>query len=399
MNEPLPIPGNRDENWRYAALRSISKTDWSQPAPVAHAADRARIEAALPARLPHSLRLVLFAGRLITELSDPLDADSLAAQGLLLERLAGTTTTAEEIDHIDQRFAAINRRYAAEILLLNVTQPGQRVVLDILCFNSGVAQPALHITLRDDTCAEITERQLNLGEEAGTTNLRLEVQLGKNAQLDYARLIQAAARSHHLETLHCQLADRAQLHCTQVTLGGGSSRSSVFIDHGSESHVEWNATALAEGQQVHDSYVLTRHAASGATSRQLFRGIASDRARVAFNGHMQVSESALRSDLQQSLKCLLDGSSAEANLRPQLEIYTDAVTASHGATVGKLDRDMLFYLLSRGLDPETAESLLKWAFISDVLSKLPRGLRQQIERALLERLPGAIAAGGPEGAT
>lgn len=399
MNEPLPIPGNRDENWRYAALRGISKTDWSQPAPEVDAAQLARLQAALPERLPHHLRLVLFAGRLVPECSDAMDAAELATQGLALERLAGSSSAIDGVTHIDQRFAAINRRHAAEVLQLTVTQPNKRVTLEILCFNSGVAQPALQIVLQNHACAEINERQLSLDGQACTTNLRLELELAEDARLDYARLIQASALTHHLETVHCRLADRAQLHCTQVNVGGGSSRSTIFIDHATDSHVEWNATALAEGQQVHDSYVLTRHRAPGASTRQLFRGIASGRARVAFNGHMQVSDSALRSDLQQSLKCLLDGGSAEADLRPQLEIYTDAVSASHGATVGKLDRDMLFYLLSRGIDPETAESLLKWAFISDVLSKLPAGLRRQIELALLKRLPGAIAAGPLEGAT
>ena len=245
MNEPLPIPGNRDENWRYAALRTVSKTDWSLPAPAADATQLARIQAALPARLPHSLRLVLFAGRLVPELSDPLDPPALARQGLLLERLASSAGSAEEITPIDQRFAAINRRYAPEILQLTVTRPDHRVSLEILCLNSGIAQPALQIVLRDQTRAEINERQLGVDDAACSTNLRLNVQLGADAKLDYARLLQAAPLTHHLETLHYQLGDRAQLHCTQVTLGGASSRSTVSIDHATDSHVEWNATALA----------------------------------------------------------------------------------------------------------------------------------------------------------
>jgi len=108
---------------------------------------------------------------------------------------------------------------------------------------------------------------------------------------------------------------------------------------------------------------------------------------------MYVGETALGAHSGQSLKTLLAGSEAEANVRPQLEIYTNEVTATHGATVGKLDGDMLFYLLSRGIDPETAESLLKWAFISDVLTHLPSSdLRHHIEASLIRQLPGAIAA-------
>jgi Fe-S cluster assembly protein SufD len=108
---------------------------------------------------------------------------------------------------------------------------------------------------------------------------------------------------------------------------------------------------------------------------------------------MLVGPSAYGTHSGQSLKTLLAGSEAEANVRPQLEIYTTEVTATHGATVGKLDGDMLFYLLSRGIDPDTAKSLLKWAFVSDVLTHLPSAeLRHQIEASLVRQLPGAMAA-------
>jgi Fe-S cluster assembly protein SufD len=108
---------------------------------------------------------------------------------------------------------------------------------------------------------------------------------------------------------------------------------------------------------------------------------------------MLVGPSAYGTHSGQSLKTLLAGSEAEANVRPQLEIYTNEVTATHGATVGKLDGDMLFYLLSRGIDPDTAKSLLKWAFVSDVLTHLPSAeLRHQIEASLVRQLPGAMAA-------
>jgi Fe-S cluster assembly protein SufD len=141
--------------------------------------------------------------------------------------------------------------------------------------------------------------------------------------------------------------------------------------------------------------VRVTHDAPRARTEQRFRGIAADRSRIAFNGHMRVTARARGASSDQTLRSLLAGPGAEADARPQLEIDTDEVRASHGATVGKLDADMLFYLLSRGLSPEAAESLLKWAFVSDVLARLPdAALRARFEAAIAPLLPGAEAARG-----
>src|SRR6202043_3649055 len=128
-------------------------------------------------------------------------------------------------------------------------------------------------------------------------------------------------------------------------------------------------------------------AAARTVSEQIFRGIAAGRARVAFNGKVNVCAGAPGTDSRQSLRGLLAGPEAEIDLRPQLQIHTDDVRCSHGATAGKLDDSVLFYLLSRGLDPDTAQQLLKWAFLADVVAKLEiPDLKRSIERALAGRL-------------
>ena len=133
---------------------------------------------------------------------------------------------------------------------------------------------------------------------------------------------------------------------------------------------------------MQDTYALVEHVAPHARTTQTFRGIAAGRSRVAFNGKIVVRARPHGTDSRQSLRGLLAGAEAEIDVRPQLEIYTDDVRCSHGATAGKLDDDMLFYLLSRGITPDVAQRLLKWAFLEDVVAKieLPE-LRRQIERA------------------
>src|SRR5205807_7616458 len=144
--------------------------------------------------------------------------------------------------------------------------------------------------------------------------------------------------------------------------------------------------------QSQDTYAPVEHAAPNPRTGQIFPGIAAGRARVAFNGKIVVGKAAHGTDSRQSLRGLLAGPEAEIDVRPQLEIYTDDVRCSHGATAGKLDENMLFYLLSRGLEPEVAQRLLKWAFLEDVVAKIGVAeLRRQSEARLALQVPEPFA--------
>ena len=137
-----------------------------------------------------------------------------------------------------------------------------------------------------------------------------------------------------------------------------------------------------------DCVNLVTHAAPDTTSRQTARAIASDTSRVVFNSKVVVKAGAARSESQQSSRGLLLSPEAEIDSRPQLEIHTDEVKCVHGATTGRLDPDMLFYLLSRGLDRNTAQSLLVFAFLADVLTGMSvASARTSIENALINQMP------------
>jgi Fe-S cluster assembly protein SufD len=139
-----------------------------------------------------------------------------------------------------------------------------------------------------------------------------------------------------------------------------------------------------------DCVNIVTHAAPNTRSRQTARAIASDVSRVIFNSKVIVNAGANNSDSKQSCRGLLLSPSAEIDTRPQLEIHADEVKCAHGATTGRLDPDMLFYLLSRGLDRETAQSLLVYAFLADVLTGMSViSARAAIENALISQLPDA----------
>jgi Fe-S cluster assembly protein SufD len=137
-----------------------------------------------------------------------------------------------------------------------------------------------------------------------------------------------------------------------------------------------------------DCVNIVTHAAPDTRSRQTARAIASDSSRVIFNSKVIVKAGAVHADSQQSCRGLLLSPTAEIDTRPQLEIHADEVKCAHGATTGRLDPDMLFYLLSRGLDRETAQSLLVYAFLADVLTGMSvASARSAIETALISQLP------------
>ena len=380
-------PTNRDENWKYANLRALSKISFD-------AAVDDRTTVPIAADLPASTtacRLVLIDGQYSASLSDALPSGT----ELSIDTRSAEVETDESVDH---HYLNLNRQGRRQTLRLHVMQ-NQIVQLEILHVATRVGQPAIEVQIESGAELTLTERHIALGTATAATNLALDIQLAEHAKLHLARWQHFASPATYIETLNLGLGASSECDLTQITSADRSdtvvsSRSTVFVKHAGEgAQLHWNSAVIADGQQQHDAYVRIDHQARRAQTHQLFRGIASGRSKIGFNGHMLVGPSAYGTHSGQSLKTLLAGSEAEANVRPQLEIYTNEVTATHGATVGKLDGDMLFYLLSRAIDPDTAKSLLKWAFVSDVLTHLPSAeLRHQIEASLVRQLPGAMAA-------
>lgn len=379
-------PTNRDENWKYANLRALSRISFDATTD-AQATDSVTVE--LPAKTS-ACRLVVVDGRFSAALSDALPRTALLS-------IDSHQAEAEDTS-VDRHYLNLNRRGRRETLRLRVMQQ-QSVQVEILLVATRVGQPAIEVHVESGAELTLIERHIALGTATAATNLALDIQLAEHAKLHLARWQHYANPASYIETVNLTLGAASECDLTQITSADRSdtavsSRSTVFVTHAGEgAQLHWNSAVIADGQQQHDAYVRIEHQARRVQTHQLFRGIATGRSKIGFNGHMLVGASAHGTHSGQSLKTLLAGTEAEANVRPQLEIYTDQVTATHGATVGKLDGDMLFYLLSRGIDPGTAESLLKWAFVSDVLTHLPSAeLRHQIEASLVRQLPGAIAA-------
>ena len=253
---------------------------------------------------------------------------------------------------------------------------------------AGASYPRVELQLDAGASLTLIERHLSVGSDDSFVNSAVTVELARGATLHHYRLQELGARAVLFDTLTAALGQDASYQLQGISTGAQAARSTVLVQLAGEgANLAMANAALGDRQQVNDTFALVEHLAPRARTTQTFRGIAAGRARVAFNGKIVVARNAAGTDSQQSLRGLLAGAEAEIDVRPQLEIYTDEVRCSHGATVGKLDDDMLFYLLSRGLDRDAAQRLLKWAFLGDVLANITLpALRREIEA----RLPGAL---------
>ncbi|MEZ5474871.1 MAG: SufD family Fe-S cluster assembly protein [Steroidobacteraceae bacterium] len=390
------LPDNREENWRYANLRALGRASFVSP-DVANAVTTQE----LPPPLPGFDRYVFVEGRLAAGLSADTTGD--VSSGIAGRPMRSTDAAAAR----EARFALVSDAFAVDGLSLGL--PGRndaiksaaRRQIEVLFVatadaSAGSSYPRLAIDLAAGGELQLVERHISVGTAAALVNGRIDIELARDATLDHVRLQQLGARCTLIETLAARLATNAQyrLHC--IANGAAASRSTLHVSlEGQGARHELTAGCVASGNQTLDTYAVVDHAAPGAMTRELFRGIATGRGRVAFNGKMIVRKNAHGADSQQMLKGLLAGPEAEIDLRPQLEIYTDDVRASHGATTGKLDDAMLFYLLSRGIEREMAHSLLKWAFIEEVLVGIkPESLRRSLEAELAGQFKDIAALDG-----
>jgi Fe-S cluster assembly protein SufD len=391
MPEPVNnLPTHRDENWRYANLRVLARARVEAvPGGAAATGHLPAAAAALPPALPGHERWVFADGHHEASLSKAV-AGSRA--GLLDAAQAGEAFSAmldSELVNagVDFSLARANARRGDQVLHIELPAGGDAAAIELVFVASasasqGTSYPRVQVHAHRNSRLSLVERHLSSGDADSAVNAAVDIAIGAGASVDHVRVQDCGARAGVFDTLVANVGENASYRLRTVTLGGLASRSTAFIKlAGRAARCEFVAASIANGIQSHDIFAEIDHAAPQATTREIFRGIANDRGKLAFNGKMIVRAMAHDADSDQSLKSLLTGSGAEAAARPQLEIYTDRVRARHGATTGKLDDQMLFYLLSRGIDRPTAQSLLQWAFIEDVVSRIePLELRQDVER-------------------
>jgi Fe-S cluster assembly protein SufD len=377
------LPQLRDDLWRYADLRFLAS---AALAPVVADAPELLHESAaglLPPRLPGFTRLVFVNGRLLPALSDSCDALSMAAPPLVPERTR------------HERFGWLNDAFATDVARLRVDAP-QRLEVIFVAAPGATRQavhPRLELQLAPNASLVLVERHVGSTGSDGIINAAVQVHAGAGSQLHHLRWQGLGLDAQFLDTVQLALDRDARYELTLMQLGARSARTSLRAAlFGAGSSFRLRGVALGWGKRTLDHSLLVDHLAPATSSHQLFRAIARDQAHIACRSRVEIGRTAAGARSEQSLKGLLGNAGTEIDLRPQLEIHTDDVRASHGATTGALDENMRFYLHSRGLDADTARALLEWAFVEDAMTGIdPPELRAATEQGVAQALASDVA--------
>jgi Fe-S cluster assembly protein SufD len=392
----LGLPTLRDESWRYTDLRSLAAESFeSAPCEVRGEIDSNASLSLLASDQPVTT-VVMINGcpSLSADLSAIKDIEINSIKELSRldpNALARFFPPASDADQ--RRWVLLNTALFIDGLYLKITGhvADPVVILHVSTADRAheAAHPRIIIDAAPGSSATIIEHHVAHGEIAPLNNSNTHIALGKDAQIEHYRVYATGAGATHLDALDIHQARGSQCKQFTIALGGGLVRSSLEA-HLNEPGASLESFSLLMGHEDRhvDCVNIVTHAAPDTRSRQTARAIAGGISRVIFNSKVIVNAGAVHSDSQQSCRGLLLSPNAEIDTRPQLEIHADEVKCAHGATTGRLDPDMLFYLLSRGLDRETAQSLLVYAFLADVLTGMSvTSARSAIESALISQLP------------
>jgi Fe-S cluster assembly protein SufD len=251
-----------------------------------------------------------------------------------------------------------------------------------------MSHPRVVIVMSENSQASIVESYGGPDGEHYLTNAVAEVVLGDNAVLDHYKLQREGALGCHVAATHVTAARSANFRDHAISLGGVLVRNEVTVllnGEGVESTL--NGLYLADGQRLVDNHTTIDHAKPHCGSREIYKGILAGRARAVFNGKIIVRPDAQKTDARQTNKALLLSEDAQINTKPQLEIFANDVKCTHGAAVGQMDDEAIFYLRSRGLSESEARHFLIRAFAGDVLNRMPlEAMRTTVEDVLVRRL-------------
>ncbi|MCI0488810.1 MAG: Fe-S cluster assembly protein SufD [Blastocatellia bacterium] len=400
----LGFPSTHIEEWKYTNVAPLTKIDFE---PASNDVGRVSAEdiARSPLVEPGSIRLVFVDGRFSEELSSleelprGITARSLAQELQYPDRKGGGNATLEAhlsryADYNEHAFAALNTAFIEDGAFIEI-QKGIRVERPIhLLFVSTasdrarVSHPRSLIVAGRESQAVIIEEYMGPDGAVYFTNAVTEIVAGESAIIEHYKVQQESDDAFHIATLQVEQERSSNFVSHSISLGGALTRNdfnSVLDGEGAECML--NGLYATDGRQFIDNHTLIDHASPHCTSRELYKGILDGKSEAVFNGAVIVRKDAQKSDARQSNKNLLLSKDATINTKPQLEIFADDVKCAHGATIGQVDREAIFYLRSRGIAEETAHLMLTAAFAQDILNRMKaETIRARIEEVLSARL-------------
>jgi Fe-S cluster assembly protein SufD len=389
--QALNFPTAKQDDWRLTDLSPLYQHDF-HPVDSYASLTAADIDSLL---IPGSIRLVFVDGCYASSLSDL----NLAGNGVKVSSLVEMTGDAQvkanfaRHAHFDQdTFAALNTRFFEDGAFVHVA--GETAVpIHILNIATKRAAPsAIYprclIVMAANSRATVIEDFAGKNDGINLSSAVTEVVLGEAAQLQHVRVQREDKSAFHIG--HCAVdAARGSVYTsTALAFGARVSRHELHVTlQGEGAEATLNGLALIGGRQIADTHTRIDHASPHCTSHQLHKCIADGSAHAIFSGKIMVREGASGTDSAQSSRNLLLSGKAHIDTQPQLEIFNDDVSCKHGATIGQIDADALFFLKSRGFSEARARNLLTHAFAAEIIDRIPvPSLVESLDRTILERV-------------
>lgn len=393
----MGFPTQRDEEWRFTSVQSVTEADFAlHPRPEDALLNDIDAAGFLPG-VDTAARLVFVNGHYIEQLSQGTGEQgglTVRPFSQVLEAADAAAITDAGVDDSDENpFALLNLAFAVEGAVIHVRR-GTAVERPVhLLFVSageeaGTAHPRVSVHLEHGAELTIVEQHDGRSQAGYVRNIVWNNVVEQGAILRHYKLQDEGPEARHIASTYARVAKDAQYENHYFGFGAALLRNNL---HGvlAEEHAELTMNGLYApyGDQHMDHHSVIDHAEPNCNSHELYKGVLRDRSRGVFSGKIIVRKDAQKTDAKQSNNNLLLSEDAQVDSKPQLEIWADDVKCTHGATIGRIDEEALFYLQSRGIGREQAHSMLSHAFASELIAhvKLP-ALRELLDALLHERL-------------
>ena len=391
------LPHRRVEAWKYTDLRTLMRDAHPlAPPPDAEAKARARNAGQILADVS-SRRLVIVDGCFAADLSDLAGLEPGVSIRSMAEALAsGDALVAAHLGKVaptDDPALALNSALMGDGVVIHVVS-GVTVERPIhLAFISTTEKPTAIferslVVVESEARLTLLETYEGPDQSQYQVNTALELIVDANARVDHVKIIGEGRAALHVATLLADIGPSATFNDFSFTTGAAVVRNQLFVRFAGEGAVaDIRGTSLLAGRQHGDTTLVADHIAAGCESREVFKSVLDDEARAVFQGKINVHPGAQQTNARMMTRALLLSSDAEADSKPELEIFADDVQCGHGSTTGELDDELKFYLMARGIPAEEAEGLLIQAFVGEVVEAIENeGVRDALINATMSWL-------------
>jgi Fe-S cluster assembly protein SufD len=386
------FPTTHDEDWRFTNVAPIADTPFVLPT---KAAEISPAELHLRELEGAAARLVFVDGQFAEQLSSIGNLpDGVTVSGLK-NSLQADIVEAHLGRYLDvgrDPFSALNAAFVEDGAFLHIARgkvleaPIHLLFISTSSDRPTMTHPRNLLLIEDQGQATVVEEYVSLGDGKMFSNSVTELVAGENAHVSHYMIEREHKRAFNVSTLRIQQGRSANVASHSVLIGGGLVRNNVhpvLAGEGGECLI--NGLFIGEGRQHLDNYMHVEHASPHCSSRQFYNGILDEKAHGVFHGRIVVHKAAQKTDAKQTNRNLLLSDDAQIDTKPQLEIYADDVKCTHGATIGQIEENALFYLQSRGIDEISARKLLLLAFASECVERMHEGVARAYAEGLIQR--------------